>query len=125
MSEAESREELRLAKALSRVKAPVRSSSSPAIKTSSPAPSKPSFQELKRLSQKDLKKPPPEPPLAKPPLVQTQTSAPQQLSDRELELRCMEWLQKVRPLLLEQEEVEFLGFEVGEEMSRKSPRVVK
>lgn len=143
--------ELRLQKALSRVRAPSRSISSPTIKT--PEKAKPleakkmTFQDLRRsreTEQPGAKKPdeasvtrqqpqvavsfsrsaaPAREPVVKRHAVTLQDPV---LSDAELERRCLQWLEAVRPFLVNaDEQAEFLSFEVGEEMERKSPRVVK
>ncbi len=57
---------------------------------------------------------------APPASVASVSKSEYELSDAQLEARCMQWLEKVEPLL----GGETFEFELGEEM-RKSPRVVK
>jgi hypothetical protein len=157
---ANEREEQRLAKALNRVRTPVRASSSPVLARSA---SKPSFQDVKRAQQQQQAQPAAATvvekkaveasrpvvqrtasPVVARKVVHAATPAPSvrvvpaaqraqpasstvasvsraeyELSDAQLEARCMQWLEKVEPLL----GGEAFEFEMGEEM-RKSPRVV-
>ena len=156
MSSDAAKEEARLAKALNRVRAPSRSSSSPLIRTpekpavkTTPAPevpekkpALPSFLELRKAPRQEQPRVVESKNETKSTLVpgRVATVAPVRqaeptrrhavvlhdpvLSDAELELRCIQWLERVRPFL-ENEPAMEVGFEVGEEMERKSPRYVK
>jgi hypothetical protein len=152
MSEVNAKEEMRLQRALSRVKTPQRSVSAPSVKAPvtsgalSQGRKEPlTFLELRvaRQAETSLQQqkaetslPPLIPPrqavavpvnrLAAPRTAQVvvkEERGPGVLSDSELEKRCLKWLEQVTPLLYE-EEPEFMSFEVGEDLKR-SPRVVK
>lgn len=63
----------------------------------------------------------PTPIVRQPQVLRTAPATMEELSDAELEAKCLKWLARMEPLLAVENSV-LCGFEVGEEM-HKSPRV--